>query len=124
MLMTNEKYKQVKLNIFESADANTISAEEKTALLSMLEEAKEASTLSEDDIKDFLKALAEQFPAVEDDVKKLGEKLKKEAKGEDESEYEGKDEEKKDDEEKDPEEDEAEVSEAAKDIAQILRSYF
>ena len=30
----------------------------------------------------------------------------------------------KDDEEKDPEEDEAEVSEAAKDIAQILRSYF
>jgi len=123
MKMTNEDYKQAKLAIFESADAEKITVDEKKALLTMLEEAKEKAALSKDEIKNFFDALAEQFPDAAEDVEKLQKKLDKaeEAPAEDEKADEGEDE--KDDEKKDPEEDDAEVSEAAIEIAQVLHSY-
>ena len=112
--MLKSVYNKAKLSIFERCENGTITPAQKSELLTLLEETKDATELNEESIKDFFAQLVEKFPDNKDDIEKLHKKLAKEDEKEEEAE------EKKDEEE--AKEDEEQVSESAKEMLDAILS--
>ena len=104
-------YKNAKLEIFEKSVAGEITESQRDELLAMLESKKESSEMTPEGIADFLDELAEAYPYLEEDAKKLAKKVKKASKGGSSDDSES-------------EEDETEVSEAAVDLLELIDSVF
>lgn len=81
--MTKSKYIQTKLNIFEAEANNDISVQQRQELLGFLEEKKNASELTEPQIKEFFEELGEKYPDAAEDIEKLQKKLFKKEEKED-----------------------------------------
>lgn len=109
--MRDSVYKNAKLEIFEKSVAGEITESQRDELLAMLESKKESSEMTPEGIADFLDELAEAYPDLEEDAKKLAKKVKKASKGGSSDDSES-------------EEDETEVSEAAVDLLELIDSVF
>ena len=75
--MTQNEYRTRKLMIFEKAENGEINDYQKSQLLCMLESKNEEEKMSESEIKDFFDKLVDNYPNIEDDVKKLQKKINK-----------------------------------------------
>ena len=115
-IMTNEVYKQTKLDIFEKAADGEITESQRDDLLLYLEEKKEETELTPDKIEDFFDELEEKYPDLEDDIKKLSKKIEKSGDSSKSDDDEDDDNDGEDDESADEKEEGCKVSEAALDL--------
>ena len=83
--MTNEAYSRAKLTVYEKADAGEIDIYERDELLAMIEAKKDEESVSKDDAIDMLKQISDSVPDLEEDIKKVSDKLEDMDGGDDDS---------------------------------------
>lgn len=107
--MKESVYNNTKLIIFERCMNNEITEAERDELLQLLEEKKEATSMTNDQIKEFFSNLSDMYPDMSDDIEKLYNKINKSGSSDD-------------DDDDSTEEESVEISERCMEILDIIDS--
>lgn len=75
--MTYSEYCNIRLNIYEQAEAGEITETEKKKMFAFLEAKKEAETVSKDQAVEMLDQIAASFPDLKDDIEDISKKIEK-----------------------------------------------